>query len=34
VVHFTPEQADARYFGGRSDGMRAEPATHLMCATV
>jgi methyltransferase (TIGR00027 family) len=34
VVHFTPEQADARYFAGRSDGMRAEPATHLMCATV
>lgn len=34
VVHFTPTQADARYFGARSDGMLEETATHLMCATV
>ena len=34
VVHLTPAQADARYFAGRSDGMRAEPATQLMSATV
>ena len=34
VVHVTPTQADARYFAGRADGMRAETGTHLMSATV
>ena len=34
VAHITPTQVDTMYFAGRSDGMRAEIATHLISAAV
>jgi O-methyltransferase involved in polyketide biosynthesis len=34
VFHLTPEDADARYFGGRRDGMQASHAELLVSATV
>jgi methyltransferase (TIGR00027 family) len=34
VVHLTPEEANARYFAGRQDGLRAPHVAQLMCATT
>ena len=34
VVHFTPEQAQARYFADRADGLAAPRGAQLMCAWV
>jgi methyltransferase (TIGR00027 family) len=34
VVHLTPEEANARYFTGREDGLRAPHVAQLMSATT
>lgn len=34
VVHLTPEEATARYFGGRRDGLRAPYVAQLISATT
>jgi hypothetical protein len=34
VWDFGPEAANARYFAGRTDGLRVAPLTHLMKARV
>lgn len=34
VLHFSPEDANRRYFAGRSDGLRVTSAEHLMRARV
>jgi methyltransferase (TIGR00027 family) len=34
VTHFTPEDANASYFAGRGDGLRAPDGEHLMLAQV
>ena len=34
VVHVTPEEANARYVGGRRDGMRVGPCEQLIMATA
>ena len=34
VVHLTPEEADARYFAGRRDGLRAPRVAQLISATT
>jgi methyltransferase (TIGR00027 family) len=34
VFHLTPEEANARYFAGRQDGMQVRPLEQLISATV
>jgi O-methyltransferase involved in polyketide biosynthesis len=34
VFHLTPEEANARYFAGRRDGMQVRPLEQLISATV
>jgi methyltransferase (TIGR00027 family) len=34
VAHFGPEEARARYFAGRTDGLRPSPLNHYMRAQV
>jgi hypothetical protein len=34
VTHFTPDDANASYFAGRRDGLRAPAGEHLMLAQV
>ena len=34
VWDFGPEEASARYFAGRTDGLRTPPSLHLMKARV